>query len=44
MEIESFFAELLPRLRSIELAGEPRLIATTIVGGLKRLPIRYQLR
>jgi cytochrome P450 len=43
MEIASFFTELLPRLRSIELAGEPKLIATTLLGGLKRLPIRYEL-
>ena len=43
MEIASFFAELLPRLESIELAGEPKLIATTLIGGLKRLPIRYEL-
>jgi cytochrome P450 len=42
-EIASFFTELLPRLRSIELAGEPKLIATTLLGGLKRLPVRYEL-
>jgi cytochrome P450 len=44
MEIASFFTHLLPRLRSIELAGEPKLIATTLLGGLKRLPIRYEMR
>ncbi|MEZ0362498.1 cytochrome P450 [Mycobacterium sp. pUA109] len=44
MEVNSFFTELLPRLKSIELAGDPKLIATTFVGGLKHLPIRYQLR
>ncbi|RAY17315.1 cytochrome P450 [Actinomadura craniellae] len=43
MEIQEFFAELLPRLRSVELAGEPELTATTFVGGLKHLPIRYTL-
>jgi cytochrome P450 len=43
MEINSFFTELLPRLTSIELAGEPQLAATTFVGGLKHLPIRYEL-
>ncbi|TLF98271.1 cytochrome P450 [Nocardia cyriacigeorgica] len=43
MEIGKFFAQLLPRLRSIELAGEPELMATTFVGGLKHLPIRYRL-
>lgn len=44
MEINSLFTELLPRLESIELAGEPELSATTFVGGLKHLPIRYSLR
>jgi cytochrome P450 len=44
MEVNSFFTELLPRLKSIELSGEPELIATTFVGGLKHLPIRYELR
>ncbi|MFE6922119.1 cytochrome P450 [Nocardia sp. NPDC057663] len=43
MEIGSFFSELLPRLKSVELAGEPELTATTFVGGLKRLPIRFTL-
>ncbi|BBY17543.1 cytochrome P450 [Mycolicibacterium litorale] len=44
MEMNSLFTELLPRLESIELAGPPELSATTFVGGLKHLPIRYQLR
>ncbi len=44
METNSFFSELVPRIKSIELAGEPEFIATTFVGGLKHLPIRYSLR
>lgn len=44
MEMNSLFTELVPRLESIELAGEPELSATTFVGGLKHLPIRYSLR
>jgi cytochrome P450 len=40
MEITSFFSELVPRLKSIELSAEPQLTATTFVGGLKHLPIR----
>jgi cytochrome P450 len=44
MEINSFFTELLPRLGSVELNGEPALSATTFVGGLKHLPIRYSMR
>jgi cytochrome P450 len=44
MEASSFFSELLPRLDSVELAGDPQHVATTFVGGLKHLPIRYSLR
>jgi len=44
MEVNSFFTELLPRLKTIELSGEPELTATTFIGGLKHLPIRYSLR
>ncbi|MQY05701.1 cytochrome P450 [Actinomadura macrotermitis] len=44
IEVRAFYEELLPRLESIEFAGEPQNIATTFVGGLKRLPIRYTLR
>ncbi|MGX9673423.1 cytochrome P450 [Mycobacterium sp. HM-7] len=43
MEVTSFFSELIPRLRSIELAGPPQHVATVFVGGLKHLPIRYSL-
>ncbi len=41
MEVSSFFTELLPRLKSIELTGDPQFVATTFVGGLKHLPVRY---
>ena len=44
MEVNSFFSELVPRLESIELAGDPQHIATIFVGGLKHLPIRYSLK
>ncbi|AZZ80937.1 cytochrome P450 [Gordonia alkanivorans] len=44
MEMRSLFSELIPRLDSIEFAGEPELAATVFVGGLKHLPIRYSLR
>ena len=43
MEIKALLAELLPRLASIELAGEPAEMQTLFVGGLKRLPISYTL-
>ena len=44
MEMNSFFSELIPRIESIELAGEPELVATTFVGGVKHLPIRFSLK
>jgi cytochrome P450 len=44
MEVNSFFSELVPRLQSIELAGDPQHIATIFVGGLKHLPIHYSLK
>jgi cytochrome P450 len=44
MEVNSFFSELVPRLESVELAGDPQHIATIFVGGLKHLPIRYSLK
>ncbi len=44
IELKGFFSELSPRLKSIDLNGETELLATTFVGRLKRLPIRYALR
>ena len=43
MEIKAMLSELVPRLKSIELAGEPAEMQTLFVGGLKRLPIAYEL-
>ena len=43
MEIKALLTELIPRLRSAELAGDPALVQSTFVSGLKRLPLRYQL-
>jgi cytochrome P450 len=43
MEIKAMLGEIVPRLRSIELAGEPAEMQTLFVGGLKRLPIAYEL-
>src|ERR1700741_2562890 len=43
MEVNSFFTELLPRVKSIELTGAAEFVATPFVGGLKHLPVRYQL-
>ena len=44
MEVNSFFSELVPRLVSVELNGGPEHTATLFVGGLKHLPIRYELK
>jgi cytochrome P450 len=43
MEIRALFAELIPRLRSIEPAGPAQLSRAIFVGGHKHLPIRYEL-
>jgi cytochrome P450 len=43
MELRALFSELIPRLRSIELAGKPQLSQSTFVGGLKHLPVSYEL-
>jgi cytochrome P450 len=43
IEVTSFFTQLLPRLKSVELTDAPEYVATTFVGGLKHLPIRYSL-
>lgn len=41
MEMRILMEELLPRLSSLELAGEPARVESVFVGGLKRLPIRF---
>jgi cytochrome P450 len=41
LEVAEFFRELLPRLKSIELAGEPEWVQAIFVGGLKSMPVRY---
>lgn len=42
MEMRILMEELLPRLKSLELAGEPARVQSVFVGGLKRLPIRFE--
>jgi cytochrome P450 len=44
MELRALYNELLPRLDSIELAGEPKNSTANFVSGLKTLPIRYSMR
>ncbi|MEY4175230.1 MAG: hypothetical protein RI900_2395 [Actinomycetota bacterium] len=43
MEMKALFGALLPRLEHVELAGDPELVRSTFVSGLKRLPISYRL-
>jgi cytochrome P450 len=43
LEMGILWEELLPRLKSVELAGEPRRTVANFVGGPKRLPIRYRM-
>ncbi len=43
MEVRALFAELIPRLRSIEAAGPAELSRSIFVGGHKHLPIRYEV-
>jgi cytochrome P450 len=43
MELKALLTELVPRLRSLELAGEPRYMRTLFVGGPKSVPIRYEV-
>jgi len=41
LEMKILFDELLDRLESVELAGEPKRSQSTFVGGLKTLPLRF---
>jgi cytochrome P450 len=41
MEMRALFEELIPRLGSVELAGEPLLKVSNFVSGFKTLPIRF---
>jgi cytochrome P450 len=44
MEMRALFAELLPRLEQIDLAGTPRNTRSNFVSGLKTLPVRYRMQ
>ena len=43
LEIRVLFRQLLSRLEMIELTGEPKLIKSSFIHGVKHLPIRYKL-
>ena len=44
MEMQVAYKHLLPRLEEIELTGPADRLHSGLVGGVKRLPIRYKLR
>ncbi len=44
MEMSALYRELLARVDHMELAGEPRYLESSFVGGLKSLPIRYRMK
>jgi cytochrome P450 len=43
MEMRILWEELLPRLKSVSIAGDARLSEANFVNGPKQLPIRYEL-
>jgi cytochrome P450 len=43
MEMRILWEELIPRLESLELAGEPAMSQAVFVNGPKRLPIRFRM-
>jgi cytochrome P450 len=43
LELAIAYKYLLPRIEEIEIAGEIERLASSLVGGVKRLPIRYKL-
>ena len=44
LEMAALYKEFFRRVDHIELAGEPRYVEALFVGGLKSLPIRYQMK
>lgn len=44
LEIKSFFEQLLPRLETIELAGEASYLRANLVSGLTSLPVNYRFK
>jgi cytochrome P450 len=43
LEMRILFEEMIARLESLELGGEPKRSAATFVGGPKSVPIRYRM-
>ena len=43
LELNVIFRHLLPRLKHVELAGPISRLRSNLIGGVKRLPIRYEM-
>lgn len=43
LEMRILYEELLPKLKHVELDGEPRYVESFFVNGLKSLPIRFEI-
>ncbi|TVT17550.1 cytochrome P450 [Amycolatopsis acidiphila] len=41
LEMRILFEELIPRLKSVDLTGDPKLSQANFVGGLTRLPVQF---
>ena len=44
LELEMAYKYLLPRIEEIELAGDIDRLQSNLIGGIKRMPIRYKLK
>jgi cytochrome P450 len=44
IELRILLEELLPRISSIDLTGERKVVQTNFVGGLRNLPVSLELR
>ncbi|MGW6199732.1 cytochrome P450 [Kribbella sp. NPDC055110] len=43
LELRVLFEELLPRIKSIDVTGDRKVVQTNFVGGLRNLPVRLEL-
>jgi len=44
LELQEIVRRLVPRLYEVELAGPVERMRSSLVGGIKHMPIRYRLR
>ena len=44
LEMAVAYRHLVPRIQEIELAGPIERLSSSLVGGVKKLPLRYQLK